>query len=125
MNKFPSIEEAHNILDDIAESLPKEVYKGLNGGIILSEETLEHEESSEERPLYILGQYIIDNLGKRIKIYYGSIEKIYFYSTKDEIKEKLREVLIHELTHHIEFLAGEKDLLIEDHIFMEEYRKEK
>ena len=54
--------------------------------------------------------YVRDNLGKSIKIYYGSIVRVYRNKTLDEYREILRRVLVHELKHHNEYLAGADDL---------------
>ena len=50
---------------------------------------------------------------------------MYRFSSRDRLKDKLEEVLLHEFTHHLEFLANEWGLVIEDEKFLEEYGKEK
>lgn len=51
--------------------------------------------------------------------------EMYRYASREILKEKLEEVLLHEFTHHLEFLANEWELVIEDNKFIEEYRKRK
>lgn len=118
---FPSIDRVHEILDEIAESLPKVFYKELNGGIFLMEEEKIHPKSIDKSPLYIMGEYIRGLNGRSIKIYYGSFRANYYYYGEDILYEKLRETLVHEFVHHLESLGGEKSLELEDKIFMAAY----
>lgn len=118
------IDEVQEILEEICESIPSYAYEHLNGGIILTEEAKFHDEAYAE-DLIILGEYQRSILGNMIKIYYGSFMELYRYSSREILKEKLEEVLLHEFTHHLEFLANEWGLVIEDNKFLEEYRKRK
>ena len=118
------IDEVEEILEDICESIPSYAFDHLNGGIILSEDKKYHEESRED-DLLIMGEYQRSILGNMIKIYYGSFMEMYRYSSRERLREKLEEVLLHEFTHHLEFLANEWGLVIEDKKFLEEYRKGK
>ena len=116
------IDEVEEILDEICESIPAYAFDHLNGGIILVEEKKYHEEARNE-DLLVMGEYQRSVLGKMIKIYYGSFMEMYRFSSRERLKEKLEEVLLHEFTHHLEFLANEWGLVIEDKKFLEEYRK--
>ena len=118
------IDEVQEILEEICESIPSYAYEHLNGGIILTEESKYHEEAYAE-DLVIMGEYQRSMLGNMIKIYYGSFMDIYRFSSRETLREKLEEVLLHEFTHHLEFLANEWGLVIEDKKFLEEYRKRK
>lgn len=118
------IDEVEEILEDICESIPSYAFDHLNGGIILSEDKKYHEESRAD-DLLIMGEYQRSILGNMIKIYYGSFMEMYRYSSREILREKLEEVLLHEFTHHLEFLANEWGLVIEDKKFLEEYRKGK
>ncbi len=116
------IDEVQEILEEICESIPAYAFDHLNGGIILSEDKKYHAEARNE-DLLIMGEYQRSILGNMIKIYYGSFMEMYRFSSRDRLKEKLEEVLLHEFTHHLEFLANEWGLVIEDEKFLEEYRK--
>ena len=118
------IDEVQEILEEICESIPSYAYEHLNGGIILTEESKYHEEAYAE-DLVIMGEYQRSMLGNMIKIYYGSFMDMYRFSSREILREKLEEVLLHEFTHHLEFLANEWGLVIEDNKFLEEYRKRK
>ena len=118
------IDEVEEILEEICESIPSYAFDYLNGGIILSEDKKYHEEARAD-DLLVMGEYQRSILGKMIKIYYGSFMEMYRFSSRERLKEKLEEVLLHEFTHHLEFLANEWELVIEDKKFLEEYRKGK
>ena len=90
----------------------------------MTEEKKYHDESTKE-DLLIMGEYQRSVIGRLIKIYYGSFMEMYRYASREILKEKLEEVLLHEFTHHLEFLANEWELVIEDNKFIEEYRKRK
>ncbi|MEW8973788.1 MAG: metallopeptidase family protein [Tissierellaceae bacterium] len=123
MDNFPTIEEVHLMLDNIAEELPKEIFKELNEGIVLLPEYKIHPESRRDNKLYIMGEYAVSFTGRNIRIYYGSFKRAYDTATRETIYDKLRETLLHEFTHHLESLAGEKDLEIEDAEKLDRYRK--
>lgn len=110
---FPSYEEIGEILDDLAQELPPVFFEGLNLGIVLVEEVKYHSEARDQ-DLIIMGEYVRNRLGRQIKIYYGSFKRLYSYLSKEELEEKLRHTLRHEFTHHIESLAGDRSLEIED-----------
>ena len=117
-----SIDEVEEILDEICESIPAYAFDHLNGGIILVEDKKYHEEARND-DLLVMGEYQRSVLGNMIKIYYGSFMEMYRFSSSDRLRKKLEEVLLHEFTHHLEFLANEWGLVIEDKKFLEEYRK--
>ena len=116
-----SIDEMQTMLDGIAESLPDEFYTQLNGGIILMPQTKRDRRKGGEG-LYILGEYYRGgNLGRYIAIYYGSFERVYGYLPKERLAEQLAATLKHEFRHHLESLAGERGLEIEDEQFLADY----
>ncbi len=103
-----SITQMQNMLDDIVEELPKELFRELNGGIVLLPEAKKHEKGGD---IYILGEYHRGGLmGRYISIYYRSFYYIYGKLSEEELEEKLRSTVRHELRHHIESLAGADDL---------------
>lgn len=109
-----SIEQFQALADDISLDLPREFFRHLNGGILILPQAKLHENSRPQCPLYILGEYSIAGaMGRFISIYYGSFARIYD-SENIDIKEKLRAVIAHEFRHHMESLAGEHSLEIED-----------
>lgn len=119
-----SFEECGNILDEIADSLPFELYRELNGGIQLLPGLRIHPKAVDN-DLYILGVYIRDSLGNSIKIYYGSFIKVFPSIDSARAREELKKILVHEVRHHNEFLAGTDDLIYYDNDKINEYLKSK
>lgn len=116
-----SIDEMQAMLDNIAETLPKEFYTQLNGGIILMPQAKRHQRAGAEG-LYIMGEYYRGgNLGRYIAIYYGSFMRVHGHLTKERLAERLTSTLKHEFRHHLESLAGERGLEVEDEQFLAEY----
>ncbi len=122
---FPSIDRVHELLDEIAEELPKEFYDELNEGIVLLPEVKYHPESRESDSLYVMGEYCRSITGNHITIYYGSFQRVYGGWEEESVKEKLRHTLYHEFTHHMENRAGLRDLEVEDERQLREYREKK
>ena len=127
-----TFDEAGFMLDDIAEEIPKDFYRELNGGIILLPEVKFHPESiggpGRAGQLYIMGEYHNDRqgmggLGRYIAIYYGSFIRVHAYSSPERQKEELRRILLHEFTHHLESLAGENGLAVKDSVELEKYKQ--
>lgn len=115
-------DEFEQLLTEISKSFPEELYTRLNGGIILIPDINIHPES-RSNDLLILGEYCVDhNLGRFIKIYYESFCQIYGHVSLKHLRVKLTEVLKHEFLHHLESMAGEKDLEIQDAIDIAKYR---
>lgn len=110
-----SFEEVGLMLDDIAAELPEQLFEGVNGGVSLLPEAKLHPQSRRNDKLYILGEYNCNHtLGKYIVIYYGSFVEVYASLSRENQKEKLKQILCHEFTHHFEIMAGEKGLEIKD-----------
>jgi len=120
-----TIDEALAMLDDIYDELPKEFHNDLDGGVILSAEVKIHPASEAGHPLYILGEYHSQprGLGRFIIIYYGSFARMFAHLEPRRFKEKLRKTLLHEYTHHLESLAGERDLEIQDARSLAAYKR--
>lgn len=125
MSNFPSIDEVHRILDEISEELPPAFFRELNEGVVLLPQLKLHPESRDRNKLYIMGQYVRSITGRHIIIYYGSFERVYGNLSEEALKKRLRDTLIHEFTHHMESLAGEKGLEIKDDEDMVRYRNKK
>jgi len=119
-----TIEEAEEILERVAEGLPPEFYKELNGGIILLPDVRRSKQPWGEN-LYTLGEYIVSHsMGRYIAIYYGSFEYVFgANSSEEQIAKELRKTLLHEFTHHLESLAGENALEKDDERRMRMYRE--
>lgn len=100
-----SFEDAGNVLDDLIEELPEGIFDKLNGGVSLIEDELVAEDGR-----YTLGMYIRNEMGRYIELYYGSFVQLYGEMDDEKFRERLKKTLHHELTHHIESMAGDRSL---------------
>lgn len=118
-----SFDEAGVLLDEMAEDFPPEFYQELNGGVLLLPEA-KPDPDFPQGELYIMGQYCHDQMGRYIKLYYGSFAALAQAEdwTEEDWEEELWETFSHEFTHHLEGLAGERGLELKDEAFMEEFR---
>lgn len=119
-----TFEVCGQMLDEIADSMPFELYRELNAGISLVPQVKIHP-AAVNNDLYILGEYVRDYIGKSIVFYYGSINRIYGKQPFDNIYKELERIFHHELRHHNEFLAGCDDLGDYDREKIEQYLKSK
>lgn len=123
-NRNFTFEQCGQMLDQIADSMPTELYRELNAGISLVPQAKIHP-AAVNNDLYILGEYVRDYIGKSIVFYYGSINHIYGSLPHDKIFKELERIFHHELRHHNEFLACCDDLGIYDDEQIEQYLKSK
>ena len=117
-----TLDEAREMLDELTAELPEAIFTRLNGGVLLLPEVkLSPEARSDD--LYILGEYEISYaMGRAVFIYFGSIERVHGNLPPDKLREVLREVLHHELTHHLESMAGERGLEEDDALKLAWYK---
>ncbi|MGN1001890.1 MAG: hypothetical protein ACI4PC_03890 [Oscillospiraceae bacterium] len=100
-----SFEQAGKMLDAAVEELPQGIFRELNGGVnLLPEERM----SADGR--YTLGLYHSDSMGRYVEIFYGSFAALYGTLPPEKFERKLKKTLHHELTHHVESLAGDRSL---------------
>ena len=119
------IDGFQDALDEVAEEIPPDLLRQLNGGIIVLPD-LKYHHKALDRDLFIMGEYHVQipGMGRYIVMYYGSFERVFGASTPNRCKrlrKELRKTLIHELRHHIESLSGVKDLEYEDERSLEAY----
>ena len=100
-----STEEYRAIIADLMDELPKEFFRGLTGGVIMSE-ALAIPNYARGNDLYTLGQYQVYYGVRQIVMFKGSFDRLYPQVSVPEAREILRGVLRHEFRHHIEFLGG-------------------
>lgn len=119
-----TFEECQEMLTEIADGLPPAIFQGLNGGILLLPDTVPHPEKVTGN-LYILGQYRYEptGFGRYVVIYYGSFCLAHGNLSHDGQRRKLAELLHHELTHHLEHLAGDRSLEIQDAVDIARYQE--
>lgn len=116
-----SLDEMKLMLDEIAEEFPPELFRSLNGGIILLPEE-KRNPWVKRGGLFTLGSYTSGgSMGRYITIYYGSFMRVFGHFDKTMLKKRLAKTLKHEFTHHLESLAGERGLAVRDARFIEDY----
>ncbi len=117
------LDTINKMLDEIAETLPKEIYQMLNGGVVLVPDIKYHPQA-REHGLYVMGEYHRNSMmGRYIIIYGGSFQQLYGNGSEENMRQELEKTLKHEFVHHVESLAGEKDLEIEDARNLAKYKK--
>ena len=74
-----------------------------------------------------MGEYCNDQMGRYINLYYGSFAALAEREnwSEEDWDAELYETLAHEFTHHVEGLAGERGLEIQDEVFLEQFREER
>lgn len=99
------IDEFTDYADKIVnEEIPSEVLRDLNLGIIVIPDV------RWEDKHYIMGEYVLDEAGRHIVLYFGSFAAVLDKDRREIWKEEIRETIRHELQHHIEDLAGSENL---------------
>lgn len=81
-----TFDECGAMLDEIADSMPYELYRDLNGGISLFPQLKVHPKALNN-DLFILGEYIRNSLGNAIVFYYGSINRVYGSLDNEEYRK--------------------------------------
>jgi Uncharacterized protein conserved in bacteria len=118
-----TIDEMNEILNDLADELPEAFFRELSGGVVLVEEA-RYKSAVSDKDLTILGEYHRGGgMGRYITIYYGSMIRVYGSQPREVMVHHLRRVLRHEFRHHVESLAGNRDLEIEDEKFINEFKQ--
>jgi hypothetical protein len=118
---MPDREEFDRVLDELAHEIPEELYRDLNGGIVVIDGS-KLDPHARANDLYIMGEYIVSReMGRYIAIYYGSFARLYPNRSAEELRGVLRKTLRHEFRHHIESLAGEYALEEDDMRRLDEY----
>ncbi len=100
-----SVEEYKGVVSELLDELPGEFFRGLTGGVIMSETSLVPQ-YARGNDLYIMGQYKVYSGIRQIVLYKGSFDRVYAHVSASEAKDILRGILRHEFRHHIESLGG-------------------
>lgn len=109
-----STERFRELMDQIIEEIPTELLRDLNGGILLDEEIKMHPED-RGGDLYVMGEYRVEAyMGRSISLFYGSFMQAYGHLSENDLYLHIKKTVLHELRHHVESLAGERDLEVED-----------
>ncbi|MBR2539834.1 MAG: metallopeptidase family protein [Mogibacterium sp.] len=99
------IDEFFEILIEVCDELPDEMFNDLHHGVVL-EEGVKYSPHARNKDLVIMGEYTRSGLGNKISIYYGSFAHLYSGDNREQLKNRLRDVVRHEFRHHMEHLGG-------------------
>ncbi len=109
------IDRFSHLLEQQAAQLPSQVYQGLNLGVGVAPGAKRERRAPQGMPAYILGEYRVHPvMGRGVLLYYGSFMAVYPHLREEELVVEVDRVLKHELTHHLEHMAGSRDLEIAD-----------
>ena len=108
MTAMISLEEYKKILAELTDELPDEFFRGLSGGVIVSE-AMVIPDHARENDLFTLGQYQVYSGIRQIVMFKGSFDRVYPQADAEEARGLLRGVLRHEFRHHLEHLGGIHD----------------
>ena len=100
-----SYEQAGRMLDKAVDALPQEIFRELNGGVNLLRDAKRDEDGT-----YVMGLYHMNVMGRYVELFYGSFCELYGDIPAEQFERRLVRTLHHELTHHIEALAGDRSL---------------
>lgn len=105
-----------SLVNQAVSKLPKKIFEHLNLGIGIVEHAASHTKTGSGKPAYILGEYHVrHSMGRGIVLYYGSFTQVYpTLTNREEALQIIDKVIRHELTHHLESLAGDRSLEAED-----------
>lgn len=99
-----SIEEYRTIISELMDELPEEFYKGLSGGVIVSE-AMVIPDYARNNDLYTMGHYQVSSGIRQIVMFKGSFDLAYPQADATEARGILRGILRHEFRHHLESMG--------------------
>lgn len=107
-------------IEEMVQEIPRRFLKGLQGVHVLEEERPEE----GYRDVWRMGEYLDpgpedflgagEGLGRHIALYYGSFLRIAEADPDFDWEDEIWETLTHELRHHVESLAGDMSLILDD-----------
>jgi hypothetical protein len=100
-----SITEYKRILTELLDELPEAFFRGLSGGVIVSERAVIPEYARGD-DLYTMGQYQSSYGIRQIVLFKGSFDRVYPQADAAEARGLLRGILRHEFRHHLEAMGG-------------------
>ncbi len=100
-----SLAEYNRIIAELLDELPKEFFRGLSGGVIVSEALMVPEYARGD-DIFIMGQYQSSYGMRQVILYKGSFDRVYPYADAAQARELLRGILRHEFRHHLEAMGS-------------------
>lgn len=119
-----TLDRFEELAEEAISDVPEEFFEQLNGGIVIVDRLKNHEDSIPAHPLYVMGEYTQSRMmGRHILLYYGSFMSVYGDIDENALRSVIRATILHEFTHHLESLSGEKDLEIKDEVKLADYKR--
>ncbi len=119
-----TLDRFEELAEESVADVPEEFFQHLNGGIVIVDRTKNHPDSVPAQPLYVMGEYTHNRMmGRHIVLYYGSFMQVYSDIDDNALRSVIRATILHEFTHHLESLSGEKDLEIKDEKRLADYKR--
>lgn len=104
-----TVDEFAQIVEDVVDQLPPACFQDLNGGVLVLEEEKHHPHAPSGT--VILGEYVVRPwLGRHVALYYGSFMKAHGELSASQMRRRITDTILHELTHHLESRAGINNL---------------
>ena len=117
------------VLAEMVDELPPEFMRGLQG-VHAIEEAKPEEDFVD---VWRLGEYLDpgseqflgagEGLGRHVALYYGSFVHVAAGDPEFDWEDEMWETLTHELRHHVESLAGDDSLNIEDEVVARDFER--
>ena len=100
-----SVEEYRRIVSELLDELPEEFFRGLSGGVIVSEATV-IPKYARENDLFTMGEYRVRHGIRQVVMFKGSFDRTHPQADAEQARDVLRRVLRHEFRHHLEWSGG-------------------
>jgi len=117
------------VIAEMVDELPPEFMRGLQG-VHAIEEAKPEEDFVD---VWRMGEYLDpgsdqflgagEGLGRHVALYYGSFVHVAGDDPEFDWEEEMWETLTHELRHHVESLAGDDSLNIEDEMVARDFER--
>ena len=98
-------EQYREIIAELLDELPKEFFRELSGGVVVSD-ALAVPDYARGEDLFTMGQYQVSSGIRQIVMFKGSFDRVYPFADAAEARDLLRGILRHEFRHHLEYLGG-------------------
>lgn len=108
--------------DRLMGQVPPPILEGLNGGVSVRRRAMRR--PNDPPGIYILGEYVTDDLGCYVMLYYGSFLALFTDEPDEAWEKEIWDTIRHELRHHVEGRAGVIDLDLEDEADLERFQEE-
>ena len=133
-----TFEQFQAVVEEMVGEIPDEFMRGLQGVHVLEDAYPEEDYDDvwrlgEYDDVWRLGEYLDpgpedflgagEGLGRHVALYYGSFQLVAEGDPEFDWEEEIWETLTHELRHHVESLAGDMGLILEDERLTDDFKR--